>query len=177
VHQLNNGAVIIVRDGVVVPDESIIQAQQEEARGDLREACLKLVTKVCGPQNECQSHPSCDPARQLLSMERDELNSSWSGDTPESSTLCLEALGNEEFFNICDHVDKDRTTTACERLASRVCGGGGACEKREGCQAARQMVILERQDHFDSPGSLSPATAQCQEVLRQPAEFFQACDR
>lgn len=177
VHQLNNGAVIIVRDGVVVPDESLIQAQQEQARSDLHEACLKLVTKVCGPHSECQSHPSCDPARQLLAMERDELNSSWSGDTPESSMLCLEALGNEEFFNICDRVDKDRATTACERVAARVCGNGGACERREGCRAARQMVTLERQDRFDSPGTLSPATTQCREVLRQPAEFFQACER
>ena len=177
VHQLTNGAVIIVRDGVVVADESTIQAQQEKARGDLQEACLKLVTKVCGPQNECQSHPSCDPARQLLTMERDELNSSWLGDIPESSVLCLEALGNEVFFNGCDRVDNDRVTTACERLALRVCGDGGACERREGCQAARQMVTFERQDQVDFPASLSPASTQCRKVLQQPAEFFQACDR
>ena len=175
VHRLNNGAVIIVRDGLVVRDETVIEAQQEQARNRLNAACMQLVTKVCGPHNECSSNPGCDPARQLLAMERDELNSSWSGSTLESSTLCLEALGNENYFARCTKRDTRYGASACERLVTKVCGQSGDCAEAEGCQAARQLIAMEQQDLFDTPGVPSPASAQCAEQLKQPAEIFQAC--
>jgi hypothetical protein len=175
VHRLNNGAVIIVRDGLVVRDETVIEAQQEQERNRLNAACMQLVTKVCGPHNECSSNPGCDPARQLLAMERDELNSSWSGSTLESSTLCLEALGNEHYFARCTQRDTSQGTSTCERLAAQVCGQSGSCAESEGCQAVRQLIAMEQQDLFDTPGVPSPATGQCAEQLKQPAEIFQAC--
>jgi hypothetical protein len=175
VHRLNNGAVIIVREGLVVRDETVIEAQQEQARNRLNAACMQLVTKVCGPHNECVSSPGCDPARQLLAMERDELNSSWSGSTLESSTLCLEALGNEQTFARCTQRDESYGASACERLVSKVCGNSGKCGQTQGCQAARQLVGMEQQDLFDTPGIPSPASAQCAEQLRQSSETFLTC--
>ncbi len=175
VHRLNNGAVIIVREGVVVRDETIIEAQQEQERNRLNVACMQLVTKVCGPHNECVSSQSCNPARQLLAMERDELNSSWSGASLESSTLCLEALANENFFAACTHRDSAYGKTACERLAVKVCGKAEACEGSQGCDAARQLISMEQQDLFEFPGNPSKATTQCREMLEQPTELFQRC--
>ncbi len=177
VHRLENGAVIIVRDGLVVRDETVIEAQREQASNRLNAACMQLVTKVCGPHNECDSSPGCDPARQLLAMERDELNSSWSGSTLESSTLCLEALGNEAYFARCTQRDDRSGTTACERLVARVCGDSGSCGETQGCEAARQLVSMEQQDLFDAPGRPSPTTAQCAEQLSQPGGLFQSCSQ
>ncbi len=177
VHQLSNGAVIIVRDGVVVPDQAIIEAQQEQERNRLNAACLQLVTKVCGRHNECQSQPACDPARQLLSMERDELNSSWSGASLESSNLCLEALGNEAYFTPCVRRDPKEGPSACEQLSARVCGDDSECADTQGCDAAHQMVSMERQDLFAAPDRDSATSAQCREMLEQPTPIFGECGR
>ncbi len=176
VHRLNNGAVIIVRDGVVVRDETVINAQRAQAHDRLHAACMQLVTKVCGPHNECQKEPACDPARQLLIMERDELNSNWYGADLESSTLCLEALGNEAYFTPCQDPESDGDTASCERLAEQVCGAGDECDSTQSCRAARQMVAMEQQDLFNAPGTPSPASGQCREALEQATAFFKACD-
>jgi hypothetical protein len=177
VHRLNNGAVIIVREGLVVRDETVIEAQEEGERNRLNAACMQLVTKVCGAHNECRSQPACDPARQLLAMERDELNSSWSGATLESSTLCLEALANEDFFTSCRRRDNALGATTCERLAATVCGEEGACTDSQGCDAARQLISMEQQDRYEFPGTLSRVSDQCREMLYQPTELFISCDR
>ena len=108
-------------------------------------------------------------------MERDELNSSWSGSTLESSTLCLEALSNENYFARCAVRSGRPDATACERLATKVCGKSGHCGDTAGCQAAHQLVAMEQQDLFDSPGIPSPASAQCADQLRQSTEIFQPC--
>lgn len=175
VHRLNNGAVIIVRDGVVVRDESIIEAQQEQALYRLNEACGKLVTKVCGPHNECDSSPACDPARQLQAMEGVELSGSSLNGSLESSMLCLEALGNEGFFSTCTRRDSDLSRTACGRLTSKVCGKNGACQASQGCDASRQLISLEQQDLIDFPATPSKVTDQCREMLEQPTQLFQGC--
>ena len=174
VHQLNNGAVIIVREGVVVRDAAIIEAQQQQTRDRLNAACMQLVKKVCGPHNECDSHPSCEPARQLLAMERDELNSSWSGSVMESSTLCLEALGNEGYFSRCTKRQSGDKATSCENLVRRVCGSENQCESSQACDAALQLLNMELQDRFNAPG-MNAASDQCRDVLADESPFFQAC--
>lgn len=175
VHRLTNGAVIIVRDGVVVKDAAIIEAQQEQARDRLNAACLQLVKKVCGLHNECDSHPACDPARQLLAMERDELSSSWSGAVLESSTLCLEGLGKEDFFQVCSIRKAGMVKSVCEQLVVKVCGEQQQCESSEGCSAAHQLLSMEQQDQFNMPGSVSQSSGQCRDVLSREDAFFQAC--
>lgn len=176
VHRLNNGAVIIVREGLVVRDETVTEAQQEQVRNRHAAACIRLVAKVCGAHNECHSQPACDPASQLLAMERDERNSNWSGSTLESSTLCLEALEHEEFFTPCNQRDNDQRATACERLALTVCGEEGVCKDSQGCDAAHQLIYMEQQDRYEFPDTPSRAGEQCREMLHHPTELFISCD-
>lgn len=176
VHKLANGAVIIVRDGVVVKDSVIIDAQREQERDRLNAACMQLVKKVCGAHNECDAHPACDPARQLLSMERSELNGSWSGMILESSTQCLEALGNETFFKAC-HRRLPGHVTPCEKLRDKVCGTENQCSSREACDAAKQLISMEQQDMHSVPGGFTYASAQCRDVLAaEDSAYFSPCE-
>jgi hypothetical protein len=175
VHQLNNGAVIIVRDGVVVRDAAIIEAQQQQNRDKLNAACTQLVKKVCGVHHECNSAPACGPARQLFAMERDELSSSWSGSVMESSTLCLEAMGNENFFNPCTEKKAGTHSTSCERLVRRSCGEQNQCQSSDACNAAHQLLSMELQDRFKTPG-MATASHQCRDVLMDNSTFFKACE-
>ncbi|MCG8098331.1 MAG: hypothetical protein JAZ05_04490 [Candidatus Thiodiazotropha taylori] len=174
VHSLNNGAVIIVRNGVVIKDVAIIEAQREQERDRLNAACMQLVRKVCGEHNECSDQPACDPARQLLAMEREELNESWAGMVLESSTHCLEGLGNEEFFKSCERSSGEKTP--CEKLQLKVCGNQNQCAERESCGAANQLVTMEKQDKFSVPGGFTYATAQCRDVLAKQNDFFELCE-
>jgi hypothetical protein len=175
VHKLDNGAVIIVRDGVVVKDSVIIDAQREQERDRLNAACMQLVKKVCGMHNECDSHPACDPAHQLLAMERSELNGSWSGTMLESSTYCLEALGNERFFQTCDRRSPGHETP-CEKLRQKVCGSDNQCASREACEAASQLISMEQQDMHSVPGGFTYASAQCRDALVDDSDYFRACE-
>ncbi|MCG8117510.1 MAG: hypothetical protein N0E45_19430 [Candidatus Thiodiazotropha endolucinida] len=175
VHKLDNGAVIIVRDGVVVKDRVIIDAQREQERDRLNAACMQLVKKVCGMHNECDASPACDPARQLFAMERTELSSSWSGVILESSTQCLEALGNETFFQACDRRLSGHETP-CEKLHDKVCGSDNQCASREACNAASQLISMEQQDMHSVPGGFTYASAQCRDALVDDSDYFSACE-
>jgi hypothetical protein len=175
VHKLDNGAVIIVRDGVVVKDRVIIDAQRQQERDRLNAACMQLVKKVCGMHNECEDRPACDPARQLLAMEQNELNSSLSGIILESSTHCLEALGNEAFFKACDRRSAGQETP-CEKLRKRVCGSDDQCVSREACDAANQLITMEQQDMHSVPAGFTYASAQCRDALAVNTDYFSACE-
>ena len=175
VHSLDNGAVIIVRNGVVIKDVAIIEAQREQERDRLNAACMQLVKKVCGAHNECEAYPACDPARQLLAMEREELNESWAGMVLETSTHCLEGLGNEVFFKPCNK-RRAGDETACEKLRAKVCGEEDQCSGGEACSAARQLVAMEHQDRYSVPGGFTYATAQCRDALVEGADFFRSCE-
>lgn len=174
VHQLDNGAVIIVRDGVVVKDQAILHMQQEQEKRELEEACLLLVRKVCGPRNECDSHPACDPARQLLTMEQEESRNSWSDVLPESSKQCLEALGNESFFKPCTKRSAGTPLSSCEKLQRKVCGGDKRCAESEACNAAGQLLKMEQEDRYSTTGDYSHASKQCNDVLNDN-DFFRSC--
>ncbi|MEW8505223.1 MAG: hypothetical protein AB2598_00840 [Candidatus Thiodiazotropha sp.] len=175
VHKLDNGAVIIVRDGVVVKDRVVIEAQREQERDRLNAACMQLVRKVCGVHNECDANPACDPARQLLAMEQSELSSSWTGDVLESSTQCLEALGNESYFQPCTK-RLSGNLTPCEKLSIKVCGDENQCAAREACDAARQLISMEQQDMHSVPGGFTYASAQCRDALAGNTDYFSSCE-
>jgi hypothetical protein len=174
VHQLDNGAVIIVRDGIVVKDNAILQLQQEQEKRQIEEACIVLVRKVCGPRNECEDHPACDPARQLLNMEQEELRTGWVESVPESSRRCLEAQINEAFFQPCTKRSAGMPLTPCEKLQQRVCGANHQCETSEACDAAKQLLEMELEDRYASPGGFSQSSDQCRDVLTDQG-FFRAC--
>jgi len=174
VHQLDNGAVIIVRDGIVVKDNAILKLQQEEEKKQIEEACELLVRKVCGPRNECGDHPACDPARQLLKMEQDELRTGWVESVPESSRKCLEAQSNEAFFEPCTKRSAGMPLTPCEKLQKRVCGVDDKCKDTEACDAAKQLLKMEMEDRYASPGGFSQSSEQCKDVPIDDG-FFQTC--
>jgi hypothetical protein len=115
VHRLQDGSVITVRSGQVVPNEEILRAREQRPKALTDEAqawvgtpivglspCEKLVRRVCGDTQQCSQAPACDPARQLLDMERQErANSTHPGSMTYSSGQCQEATRDTEFFRQC----------------------------------------------------------------------------
>lgn len=174
VHQLDNGAVIIVRDGIVVKDNAILKIQQEHEKRRLEEACGQLVRKVCGPRNECADHPACDPAHQLLSMEQEDLKNSWSDTISESSRKCLEAQSNEAFFQPCTKRSAGTPLTPCEKLEKRVCGATEQCISSEACNAVKQLLKMELEDRYASPEGTSQSSDHCNNLLNDEG-FFRPC--
>lgn len=115
VHQLQDGTTLIIRSGQAVPNESILRARQLPAESvtDQAEAwigtpivgyssCEKLVRQVCGVNSQCEQSPACEPARQLLEMERQERTAA---STPNimtySSGQCMQAFKDKAFFARC----------------------------------------------------------------------------
>jgi hypothetical protein len=115
VHRLQDGTVITVRSGQVVPNEAILRARdkppapltdQAEAwvgyRIEGESPCERLVRQVCGADEACAKAPACDPARQLLDMEQQERAANHTPDTMTySSGQCMEAAKDKQFFRVC----------------------------------------------------------------------------
>jgi hypothetical protein len=177
VHRLNNGAVIIVRDGVVVKDMAVLNAMRHQEEQNLEAACMNLVKKVCGPRDECHDYPGCDPARQLLVMENEERLASWEGGSQEISRQCMEALENDKFFSLCTKSETDTPKTACEDLKERVCGRRNQCGESEACNLANQLLVMEREDQYvQATSGKGYASEQCLDVARDE-KFFRTCKK
>ena len=104
VHRMDDGAVVIVRDGIAVPNEEILQSgegQPAEQETLVGRPCEILAERVCGPEGRCASAPACPPARQLRIQEsREHAAAMDRGRSTPSGDQCLEALGND-FFAPC----------------------------------------------------------------------------
>jgi hypothetical protein len=180
VHQLDNGAVIIVRDGVVVMDAALLESHERQQREMEQVACMQLVRKVCGIHNECQKHPACDPARQLLSLEKEELsnrglNPIWQGVELDSRRLCLDALNNENYFQVCTKRRSTNRKSPCQALQKQVCGSRGQCARTQACDAARQLLGMEREELVQVPSGLTQSGAECREAMEE-GRFFKPCE-
>jgi hypothetical protein len=115
VHRLEDGSVITVRSGQVVPNEAILRARDQPKPPVTDQAqawvgqviqgespCERLVRQVCGERQQCGQASGCNPARQLLEMERDERAKAWSPDTMTySSGQCMEAAKDQQLFAHC----------------------------------------------------------------------------
>ncbi len=115
VHQLQDGSVITVHNGQVVPNEDILRAREQPPAPVTDQAqvwvgtpiiglspCERLVRRVCGEAQQCSQAPACGPAQQLLDMERDERAKSHNpGSMTYSSGQCQEAAKDTEFFRQC----------------------------------------------------------------------------
>jgi hypothetical protein len=176
VHTLSNGTVITVREGIVVKDVAILEAQQKRVQERLNAACQRLVQKVCGKNNECGDDPACDPARQLMVLEQEELNEHAAGTVLESSSFCLEGLYNGDFFQACDK-SSENTQTICKKLQIQVCGSDDQCLDREACHVVKQLVSMEQQDRFRVPSGFTYASAQCRDQLESGSEYFRVCEQ
>ncbi len=194
VHQLEDGSVLRIRSGVVVPNEQILQARKlPEEPAQAWEGvtivgyspCQKLVRQVCGAQNQCQGSTSCDAAGQLLDMEDKERAA---GSSPNlmtySSGQCQQALERDrQFFAPCGtHASASVAqpvppvgppATSCEHLIVKVCGAHNECAQTQPCQVARQMLDLHRKDPADQ-SAWSDGSNQCQEALLDE-EYFAPC--
>ncbi len=128
VHRLQDGSVILVQEGRVVPRQDMLNppSTTEEAddagptatpatpaspitpatsshTGPLTGTppCEQLVEKVCGQEIVCWSKPACAAARQLRAMDHEELLTGANpGQGTQTGTQCLEALKNG-YFSPC----------------------------------------------------------------------------
>ncbi len=175
VHRLENGAVIIVRDGVVVRDAVLLESQQQQQIKEERDACMLLVRKVCGQHDECSSHPACNPARQLLELEQEEMQQRWDGRSLESSRLCLNAIINNDFFLSCTKHQTGAPLSSCEVLRQKVCGTRLQCAGTQACDLANQLLLMEMDEQVLSPDIFTLTGAQCREALGN-VNLFSRCD-
>ena len=91
-HRMEDGSILIIRQGVVVPNQPVLEAREPPVPEDEEWAiepivghspCEKLVRRVCGRQDQCAGGEGCNLARQLLNMEQEERASA---DGPNLST-------------------------------------------------------------------------------------------
>jgi hypothetical protein len=80
-HRLQDGSVLIINQGVTVPNRTILESRQlpppeaeqwEGAPIAGYSPCEELARRVCGKENQCEEIEGCTLARQLLDMEQDE---------------------------------------------------------------------------------------------------------
>ncbi|MCG6859698.1 MAG: hypothetical protein LJE70_00175 [Chromatiaceae bacterium] len=180
-HRLDDGSVVIVRDGQAVPTESMMNSWIGEPGSEpsMRERfCDQLVRKVCGFDNECSRTQPCVLARQLLSMEREQQRRAPVGVGPwpytPSSSECQSALSNPA-FPACAASTPTEQHTACKKLVDRVCGDSNQCESGKACNPARQLLQMESDERLQSadPQALTPTGAECEKAMTNA--FFEAC--
>jgi hypothetical protein len=84
-HRMEDGSILIIRQGVVVPNEPVLEARERpepEEEGWKVEhiigysPCEKLVRRVCGRKDQCADTEGCNLAQQLLDMEEAERDDS-----------------------------------------------------------------------------------------------------
>ena len=180
-HRLDDGSVVIVRDGAVVPTESMIDSWR--APPPMRPAlagryCDQLVRKVCGYDEACSFDESCVRARQLLRDEREEQRrmSLESGRYPQttSSERCSQGL-TDTSFPACAQGMALKKDSPCDLLVLRVCGRGDACADGQSCGLARQLLGLETEERLVGTDPNAPTSTgdHCREAMTN--SYFEPC--
>lgn len=111
VHRLEDGSVVIVRDGVAVPNPAMLDTwseappRQPREAGRESDACRELVRRVCGEGEgdnaACAGGEPCRLARDLLKMSAESLPLEAEIQAESSvGTQCREAMTNP-FFAPC----------------------------------------------------------------------------
>ncbi len=110
-HRLQDGSVLIIRNGIAVPNKTILESRElplpepsewEDAPIIGYSPCEKLVRRVCGKAGRCVDFMGCNPSQQLLSMEREEREASSNPNLMTyTSGQCLKADRDREFFASC----------------------------------------------------------------------------
>jgi len=177
VHEMDDGSVVIVRDGVAVPDERMLNTwsgrTQEEA-SDRPLHCEELVRKVCGFANECSESAPCATARQLRTLEQDELRQAPYGQKSASAGECDAGLADEALFPACQAA-MGPGNTPCGKLVKRVCGDQRQCVDSEDCRLAGQLLDMENEERMSARDSnaRTDTEQQCRQVTR--TGLFKAC--
>ena len=110
-HRLQDGSMLIIRQGISVPREPVPVPREEPLPEAAKwegapivgySPCEKLVRRVCGKQDECLEEDNCNLARQLLAMEQEERAAS---DNPNRMTYTsgqCQGVGQDyELFPYC----------------------------------------------------------------------------
>lgn len=181
-HRLNDGSVIIVRDGIVISGgaKTRIEPADEEAEivpHKQVSACTSLVIKVCGFSGACNQHPACSPARQLMKLEQDEARQSNRSGPNQTTAQCKEALASEKFFSACQSTAENREPSSCESLVSHTCGSDNQCGSSPACTPARQLLEMESQERsaIQDPNRPTYSSKQCAEAITKNT-FFSRCE-
>jgi hypothetical protein len=167
VHRMDDGSVVIIRDGTAVPTTQMLdtwQGGQEVKDAQQGTDCQHLVQRVCGPQDACGDAAPCSQARAL----RDQAGS----DASTGQDACARAL-SDPAFPVCTQVARGATASDCARLVERVCGTDGRCAKGQACDPARQLLGMESEERAGDPRALTATGDQCREAMRNP--YFAPC--
>jgi hypothetical protein len=208
VHRLQDGSSIIIHSGQAIPNTAILRSRRlpEEPEHSTAEQwigvpisgyspCERLARRVCGVNQECTGVTSCDLARQLLQLERQERDAN---DSPNymtySSGQCQEANQDKAFFATCGQEPApgraamstrrmgerggQQPPSGCRLLVDKVCGAQGACSDKAACDAARQLLEMAEEvavEQTASTGAVAnPVEHQCVEALNDEG-FFEPC--
>jgi hypothetical protein len=184
VHRLDDGSVVIIRDGTAVPNESMLNAWESNVEQTERLAdrpCEQLERRVCGPNNECRVSAGCLNARSLLNQEREAQRRApyTAGAAPETDVTaqCRKAL-TDAAFPACggDPGAGVQAQSPCRKLVEQVCGADGRCSESPACAPARQLLGQEESERLAAgrPDAITPSGDQCLEAITNP--FFVPCD-
>jgi hypothetical protein len=111
-HRMEDGSILIIRHGEVVPNQPILEAgERPEPKAEEEwkvepivgySPCEKLVRQVCGREDQCAGSEGCNLARQLLNMEHDERAAADSPNlTTYTSGRCRSVQNDTKLFPDC----------------------------------------------------------------------------
>lgn len=183
VHRLNDGSVMIVRDGVVISGGTMQETSTEQAEivpaaeDEYKiSPCIQLSINSCGFNGECKDSTACLTARQLVNLELEEKLRGVTDIGVSTTDQCREALTDHETFAICQTTTPSALQTPCSQLTAHVCGFKDQCADSEACEAARQLQSMELEERKLSRhrGRLSHSSLQCLEGVKN-SDYFKPC--
>lgn len=181
-HRMEDGSVVIIRDGNAVPNKAMLQTWES---GPERETilenrpCEQLERQVCGFDNQCRMSAACLNARSMLNQERDAQRRApfQAGSRPanQMTDQCKRALTDPAFAPCINPYGDQSSIHPCHTLVEQVCGANGQCAQTSACAPARQLLRQEQEEHATSgrTDQITPSGAQCLEAIGNP--FFTPC--
>jgi len=177
VHTLQDGSIVIVRDGIVIPNENIYQAWsavENSYKTELKlNDCEILVRRVCGLKNGCSSQKACDLAKQLQQLWENASDKDDNGLSFMGKNECHLALTDSTAFPPCEKEAK--SPVACARLVTRACGKNDECNASKACNVARQLLDLTRETALKNAVATDNVDTEqyCHEAMNN--HFFSVC--
>lgn len=187
VHRLDDGSVVIIRDGTAVPTEQMLNTWESPVQPEDRlegRPCEQLERLVCGDDNACRSTAACFEVRRMLNAERESrrrLPPGSSSDPEPGKTLtetaaCEQALQDQRFAP-CTKSRSAGGPSPCQMLVDRVCGTESRCADAPACAPARQLLKQETGERSTTTAAdiPTPSGSQCAEAMQ--TEFFAPCEQ
>ena len=182
VHRLEDGSTLIIRDGIAIPTEQMVEAWSGDTKPRpvlVDRHCEQLVRKTCGFDSACNNSAACLHARSLLAEEGREQRGQpvTAGAHPltRADEQCRQAL-SDPGFTACASLEAAVGDSRCRDLVDQVCGIDDGCAATQACDAARQLLRMETEQRLtnDDPAALSTTGSQCLEAMGNA--FFGRCE-